>query len=61
MAFSKMPLNLADVITDEVRKLGEQAHTTKATQIFGFLRQQIFVSDFAEGDAILIPGIQRPV
>lgn len=43
-------LDLADVITDQVRKLGPQSRTKKAIHIFGHVGQQTSVSLFSATD-----------
>ncbi|TVY23566.1 putative PH domain-containing protein [Lachnellula hyalina] len=40
-------LDLADVITDQVRKLGPQSRTKKAIHIFGYVGQQTSISMFS--------------
>ncbi|KAG9232529.1 hypothetical protein BJ875DRAFT_466575 [Amylocarpus encephaloides] len=44
-------LDLADVITDQVRKLGPQSRTKKAIHIFGHVGQQTSVSLFSATDS----------
>jgi hypothetical protein len=44
-------MELADVISDQVRKLGPQSRTKKAIQIFGHVGQQTSVSLFSATDA----------
>lgn len=44
-------MELADVISDQVRKLGPQSQTKKAIQIFGHVGQQTSVSLFSATDA----------
>jgi hypothetical protein len=44
-------LDLADVITDQVRKLGPQSRTKKAVHIFGHIGQQTSVSLFSATDS----------
>jgi hypothetical protein len=44
-------LDLADVITDQVRKLGPQSRTKKAVHIFGHVGQQTSVSLFSATDS----------
>lgn len=44
-------LDLADVITDQVRKLGPQSRTKKAIQIFGHIGQQTTVSLFSAAES----------
>ena len=39
-------LDLADVITDQVRKLGAHSRTKKAIQIFGYVGQQTQIIEF---------------
>jgi VAD1 Analog of StAR-related lipid transfer domain len=45
-------MDLADVISDQVRKLGPQTRTRKAIQIFGHIGQQTSVSLFSATDSI---------
>ena len=42
--------DLADVISDQVRKLGAYSRTKKAIQIFGYVGQQKQVTDFGAND-----------
>ncbi|TVY48894.1 putative PH domain-containing protein [Lachnellula occidentalis] len=44
-------LDLADVITDQVRKLGPQSRTKKAIHIFGHVGQQTTVSMFSAAES----------
>jgi hypothetical protein len=44
-------MDLADVISDQVRKLGPQSRTKKAIQIFGYVGQQTSVSLFSATDS----------
>jgi len=44
-------MDLADVVSDQVRKLGPQSRTKKAIQIFGHIGQQTQVSLFSATDA----------
>ena len=44
-------LDLADVIADQVRKLGPQSRTKKAIHIFGYVGQQTSVSMFSATDS----------
>ncbi|OCK76252.1 hypothetical protein K432DRAFT_336025 [Lepidopterella palustris CBS 459.81] len=43
-------LDLADVVTDQVQKLGRNSHTNKAIQIFGHVGQQTQAAQFAASD-----------
>ena len=43
-------LDLADVVAEQVRKIGAQSRTKKAVQIFGAIGQQNEVSEFASSD-----------
>ena len=43
-------LDLADVVAEQVRKIGAQSRTKKAVQIFGAIGQQTEVSEFASSD-----------
>lgn len=52
-------LDLADVITDQVGKLGAQSRTKKAVQIFGLVGQQTQVSEFAGSVLPLITQTRR--
>lgn len=49
-------LDLADVINDQVKKLGAQSRTKKAIQIFGLVGQQTQVSEFTGSN---LPPITR--
>ena len=44
-------LDLADVVAEQVRKLGAHSRTKRAIQIFGSIGQQIEASEFAGSDA----------
>jgi len=46
-------LDLADVITDQVRKLGPQSRTKKAIHIFGHVGQQTSVSMFSAAESVV--------
>ncbi|OAF55262.1 SNF1-interacting protein [Pseudogymnoascus destructans] len=46
-------LDLADLVADQVRKLGPSARTSKAVQIFGHVGQQTSVSLFSSADGAL--------
>ncbi|KFZ24839.1 hypothetical protein V502_00697 [Pseudogymnoascus sp. VKM F-4520 (FW-2644)] len=46
-------LDLADLVADQVRKLGPSARTRKAIQIFGHVGQQTSVSLFSSADGAL--------
>ena len=52
-------LDLADVITDQVRKLGAQSRTKKAITIFGPIGHQTKVSEFGGSDNTGLPQIRR--
>ena len=52
-------LDLADLITDQVRKLGAQSRTKKAIQIFGYVGQQTQVSEFATADVSLASQLRH--
>lgn len=45
-------MDLGDVVSDQVRKLGPQSRTRKAVQIFGHVGQQTSVSLFSAKDSI---------
>src|SRR2546429_4742947 len=45
-------LDLADVISDQVRRLGPNSRTKKAIQIFGHVGHQTQVSQFAAGEGL---------
>jgi hypothetical protein len=45
-------MDLGDVISDQVRKLGPQSRTRKAIQIFGHVGQQTSVSLFSATDSV---------
>src|ERR1700738_577449 len=45
-------MDLGDVVSDQVRKLGPQSRTKKAIQIFGHVGQQTSVSLFSASDAV---------
>jgi VAD1 Analog of StAR-related lipid transfer domain len=44
-------MDLADVISDQVRKLGSQSRTKKAIRVFGHVGQQTSVSLFSAGES----------
>jgi hypothetical protein len=46
-------LDLADVITDQVRRLGPQSRTKKAIHIFGHVGQQTSVSMFSAAESVV--------
>ena len=52
-------LDLADVITDQVRKLGAQSRTARAVKIFGYIGQQKQVIEFGPSDTRLISQVRR--
>ena len=52
-------LDLADVINDQVKKLGAHSRTKKAIQIFGLVGQQTQVSEFTGSDLPLISRTRR--
>jgi len=52
---------LADVISDQVRKLGAQSRTKKAIHIFGHVVQQTQISQIAGNDSPLTPQSRRPM
>lgn len=54
-------LDLADVVAEQVRKLGAQSRTKKAIQIFGSIGQQTEISEFAGTDAPSMVRIRRSV
>ena len=54
-------LDLADVITDQVRKLGAQSRTKKAIEIFGHIGQQTQVSEFTGSDAPINTQTRRSI
>ncbi|KAI9873977.1 MAG: SNF1-interacting protein, partial [Pleopsidium flavum] len=54
-------LDLADVISDQVRKLGAQSRTKKAIRIFGHVGQQTQTSQIAAHDSPLTPQSRRPM
>ncbi|KAI4104748.1 MAG: hypothetical protein L6R37_003102 [Teloschistes peruensis] len=55
------PLDLTDLITDQVRKLGAQSRTKKAVQIFGQVGVQTHALEFAGSDAPISPRVRRSV
>ncbi len=54
-------LDLLDLITDQVRKLGAQSRTKKAVQIFGQVGAQTTTSEFASSDAPINTRARRSV
>lgn len=52
-------LDLADLITDQVRKLGPKSRTKKAIEIFGHVGQQTQVSEFTNADVPLPSQLRR--
>ncbi|KAL8863651.1 MAG: hypothetical protein Q9178_000334 [Gyalolechia marmorata] len=54
-------LDLSDLITDQVRKLGAQSRTKKAVQIFGQVGAQNTGSEFASSDAPINTRARRSV
>ena len=52
-------MDLTDLITDQVRKLGPQSRTKKAIQIFGHVGQQTKVSEFTNADVPLSSQLRR--
>ena len=54
-------LDLADVITDQVRRLGAQSRTKKAIQIFGPIGQQTQATEFTASDSPLASQVRRMV
>ena len=52
-------LDLADVISDQVRKLGAQSRTKKSIQIFGHVGQQTQTSEFAGSESPIVSKIRR--
>ncbi|KAL8777021.1 MAG: hypothetical protein Q9203_002981 [Teloschistes exilis] len=54
-------LDLTDLITDQVRKLGAQSRTKKAVQIFGQVGVQTQALEFAGSDAPVSPRVRRSV
>ncbi|KAL9611204.1 MAG: hypothetical protein Q9167_004152 [Letrouitia subvulpina] len=52
-------LDLADVVTDQVKKLGAHSRTKKAIEIFGQIGQQTQVSEFTGNDAPIITQSRR--
>lgn len=52
-------LDLADVISDQVRKLGAQSRTKKAIQIFGYIGQQQTVTEFGASDTRVASHVRR--
>lgn len=52
-------LDLADVITDQVRKLGAQSRTKKAIQIFGGIGQLNQVTEFESSDSKVESQVRR--
>lgn len=52
-------LDLADLITDQVRRLGPQSRTKKAIQIFGHVGQQTQISEFSNADVPLASHLRR--
>lgn len=54
-----MALDLTDLITDQVRKLGAQSRTKKAIQIFGQVGVQTQALEFAGSNAPISPRVRR--
>ncbi|KAL8667223.1 MAG: hypothetical protein Q9202_000796 [Teloschistes flavicans] len=54
-----MALDLTDLITDQVRKLGAQSRTKKAIQIFGQVGVQTQALEFAGSNAPIAPRVRR--
>ena len=52
-------LDLADVITDQVRKLGAHSRTKKAIQIFGPIGHQTQITELTAGSSSLTSQIRR--
>lgn len=52
-------LDLADVIGDQVRKLGAQSRTKKAIQIFGYIGQQQTITEFGASDTRVASQVRR--
>ncbi|KAL9585269.1 MAG: hypothetical protein Q9212_001630 [Teloschistes hypoglaucus] len=52
-------LDLTDLTTDQVRKLGAQSRTRKAVQIFGQVGVQTQALEFAGSDAPISPRVRR--
>ena len=52
-------LDLADVIIDQVRKLGVQSRTAQAVKIFGYIGRQKQVIEFGPGDTRLTSQVRR--
>ena len=52
-------LDLGDVITDQVRKLGAQSRTKRAIQIFGYIGQQTQMTEFGASDTKLAAQVRR--
>ena len=52
-------LDLADVISDQVRKLGAQSRTKKSIQIFGHVGQQSQALEFAGSESLVMSKIRR--
>lgn len=54
-------LDLTNVITNQIKKLGAQCHTKKVVQIFGLVGQQTQVSEFMGSERPLISRTKLPV
>ena len=54
-------LDLADVISDQVRRLGAQSRTKKAIQVFGPIGQQTQTTEFTVSDSPLASQVRRMV
>ena len=52
-------LDLADVISDQVRRLGPQSRTKKAISIFGYVGQQTQASQMTDRETLALKGNAR--
>lgn len=52
-------LDLADVISDQIRRLGARSRTKKSIQIFGHVGQQTQASEFSGGKSPLVAKLRR--
>ena len=52
-------LDLGDVVSDQVRKLGAQSRTKRAIQIFGYIGQVKEVTEFGASDTKLAAQVRR--
>lgn len=54
-------IDLTNVITNQIKKLGAQCHTKKVVQIFGLVGQQTQVSEFMGSERALISRTKSPL